>query len=55
MEDKKVYTLDEVAKILSLSKRTLYTYVKEGRLEAVKVGKSWRVRKDQLDAFLEGK
>lgn len=55
MEDKKVYTLDEVAEILSVTKRTVYSYVKDGKLEAVKVGKFWRVRKDQLDRFLEGK
>lgn len=55
MEEKKVFTLDEIAEILSVTRRTIYSYVKDGKLEAIKVGKFWRVRKDQLDKFLNGK
>ncbi len=39
----KVYTLNEVAEILKVTRRTLYNYIKEGKLQAVKIGKSWRV------------
>lgn len=52
MTDIKVYTLDEVADILKVTKRTLYTYVKEGKLPAVKMGKYWRVSQDALEAFI---
>lgn len=52
MADIKVYTLDEVADILKVTKRTLYTYVKEGKLPAVKMGKYWRVSQDTLEAFI---
>jgi excisionase family DNA binding protein len=52
MADIKVYTLDEVADILKVTKRTLYTYVKEGKLPAVKMGKYWRVSQDALEAFI---
>lgn len=52
MADIKVYTLDEVAEILKVTKRTLYTYVKEGKLPAVKMGKYWRVSQDTLEAFI---
>lgn len=52
MTDIKVYTLDEVADILKVTKRTLYTYVKEGKLPAVKMGKYWRVPQDALEAFI---
>ena len=52
MVDIKVYTLDEVADILKVTKRTLYTYVKEGKLPAVKMGKYWRVSQDALEAFI---
>lgn len=47
-----VYTLDEVADILKVTKRTLYTYVKEGKLPAVKMGKYWRVSADALQGFI---
>lgn len=52
MADIKVYTLDEVADILKVTKRTLYTYVKEGKLSAVKMGKYWRVSQEALEAFI---
>lgn len=48
----KVYTLDEVAEILKVTKRTLYNYVKEGKLPAVKMGKYWRVSAESLQAFI---
>ena len=52
MADIKVYTLNEVAEILKLSKRTLYNYINAGTLEAVKIGKYWRVKEEALEAFL---
>ena len=52
MSEIKVYTLDEVANILKVSRRTLYTYVKEGMLPAVKMGKYWRVSQENLQAFI---
>lgn len=52
MADIKVYTLDEVADILKVTKRTLYNYVKAGKLPAVKMGKYWRVPAESLQAFI---
>lgn len=52
MADIKVYTLDEVADILKVTKRSLYNYVKAGKLQAVKVGKYWRVTENNLQAFI---
>lgn len=52
MADIKVYTLDEVADILKVTKRTLYNYVKAGKLPAVKIGKYWRVSEESLQAFI---
>jgi len=48
----KVYTLDEIAAILHITRRTLYSYVKEGKLKGVKIGKYWRVSEKQLEEFL---
>lgn len=52
MADIKLYTMDEVADILKVTKRTLYTYVKAGKLQAVKIGKYWRVSEENLQAFI---
>ena len=50
----KVYTLGEVQDILKVTQRTVYNYIKGGKLKAVKMGKYWRVRHEDLDAFLTG-
>ena len=52
MKEIKVYSLEEVADILKITRRTLYTYVKEGKLHAVKIGKYWRVSEQDLQDFL---
>lgn len=48
----KVYTLEEIAELLHITRRTLYSYVKEGKLKGVKVGKYWRVTEKNLEEFL---
>ncbi len=48
-----LYKLDEVAEMLGLTKRTLYSYVKDGRLKAVKIGKFWRVSEENLQDFIQ--
>jgi excisionase family DNA binding protein len=52
MAEIKVYTLDEVAEILKVTKRTLYNYIKAGTLHAVKMGKYWRVSEENLQNFI---
>ena len=32
--------------------RSFYTYIKEGKLKAVKIGKYWRVTQENLEDFL---
>lgn len=52
MEEKKVYTVEEIQDILQVTKRTVYSYIKEGKLKAVKIGKYWRITDKALDEFL---
>lgn len=52
MDNLKVYTLDEVAEILKVTKRTLYNYLKAGTLPAVKIGKSYRITEANLQEFI---
>lgn len=53
MSELKVYTLDEVAAILKLHRRTVTTYIRDGKLKAVKIGKYWKITEENLKAFLE--
>ena len=48
-------TVEQVADYLQLNKLTIYKYIREGRLPAVKIGKVYRVRKPDIEAFLESK
>lgn len=52
MESIKVYTLKEVAEIVKIKERTLYHYLKTGKLKGVKIGRRWRISEDNLKAFL---
>lgn len=52
MADIKVYTINEVVDILKVTRRTVYTYLAEGKLKAIKMGKYWRVTEDNLKEFL---
>lgn len=52
MTEIKLYTLKEVEDILKVTQRTLYRYIKEGNLQAVKVGREWRVTHEALQAFI---
>lgn len=44
----KFYTLNEVADILRVSRRTIYRYIKMGKLKAVKVHGQWRVSSEEI-------
>lgn len=47
------YTLEEIAQKLRVSYMTMYRWVKDGKLKAVKAGKQYRVKQSELDKFLE--
>lgn len=49
-------TVDEVAKTLKLTPYTIRRLLKESRLKGIKVGagQQWRIRRDDLDAYLAG-
>lgn len=51
----KFYSLQEVAEIVQVSRRSMYNYLKDGRLKANKVGGRWLVTEEQLKEFIEGK
>ncbi len=49
----KVYSINEVEEMLQVTKRTLYSYIKDGRLRATKIGREWRVKHADLQAFID--
>lgn len=51
-DDLKLYTIDEITEILKVTQRTVYNYISNGDLKAIKIGKYWRVKHTDLEAFL---
>ena len=45
-------TVHEVADLLRVSTMTVYRLIKAGELRAVRVGKTYRLREDDVDAYL---
>lgn len=52
-ENLKLYTLQEVADVLRVSRQTIYNYVTAKRLKASKIGKEYRVTEEDLQDFLK--
>lgn len=46
------FTVAEVADELRVSSMTVYRLIKAGDLPAVRVGRSYRIREDDVDAFV---
>jgi excisionase family DNA binding protein len=46
-----MYSTEEVAGLLGLHVRTVRGYVRDGRLPATRIGKQYRIARDDLDAF----
>jgi excisionase family DNA binding protein len=48
-------TVAEVAELMRVSSMTVYRLIKAGDLAAVRVGKSFRVREDDVDHYLSSR
>jgi len=47
------YTPQEVADSLKINLRTIYRWIREGKLNAVKVGELWRIPESALQEFIK--
>jgi excisionase family DNA binding protein len=53
MNDESFLTTEAVLDYLQVNLRTVYRLIKAGRIPAVRVGRQWRFRKRDIDAWLE--
>ena len=53
MKDDVFLTTEEVLEYLQVNLRTVYRLIKAGKIPAVRVGRQWRFRKGDIDAWLE--
>jgi len=52
-DEKEIMTIRQVAEYLQISEVTTYRLVQDNKIPAFKVGRSWRVKKEDLDDFIE--
>jgi excisionase family DNA binding protein len=48
----RLLTVNEVADLLRVSRMTVYRMIKEGEMAAVRVGRGYRLREDDVDTYL---
>ena len=48
----RLLTVNEVADLLRVSRMTVYRMIKDGEMAAVRVGRSYRLREDDVDTYL---
>ena len=53
MIDESFLTTEEVLEYLQVNLRTVYRLIKAGKIPAIRVGRQWRFRKRDIDAWLE--
>lgn len=53
MANKEFYKTAELAEILEVNIMTIYRYIKAGKINAYKIGKEYRVAKEDFSAFLK--
>jgi excisionase family DNA binding protein len=53
MADEGFLTTEDVLEYLHVNLRTVYRLIKAGRIPAIRVGRQWRFRKRDIDAWLE--
>jgi excisionase family DNA binding protein len=51
-EESRMYSLDQVAERLGLHVRTVRAYVRTGRLRAIRLGKQYRVAREDLESII---
>jgi len=46
-------TVKQVADYLQLKESTIYAWAQDGKIPAIKIGRTWRFRQVDFDAWLE--
>jgi len=54
MTEIKLYSLKELATLLSVTERTLHNYIKSGKMKGQKIGGKWQISETNIQKFLNG-
>lgn len=53
MENNNFLTVEQVAEALQVHWQTVLNYIKSGKLEALKLGKGYRISQESLNVFIK--
>lgn len=53
VDNEQVFTIDELAAYLKVSKSSLYKWLTQGKVPGQKIGKHWRFSRVVIDRWLE--
>ncbi len=53
LSDQEILTVEQAAEYLQIHRITLYRYIREGLLPAVRLGKMYRLFRRDIEAFLD--
>ncbi len=51
-EGLELYTPEEAAELLKVTRRTMYSYLRGGAIRSAKLGRVWRIARQDIEAFL---
>lgn len=54
LTDLKLYNVDELSKLLEVTKRTIHNYIKDGKIKGVKIGGQWKFTEENIRKFVNG-
>ncbi len=52
MDENTLLNVKQVARYLQLKESTIYSWAQDGKIPAIKIGRTWRFRRSDLDAWL---
>jgi len=55
VDEDELLSVEEMTRILKVSKPTIQRWCRDRKLPAAKIGKAYRVRKEDLEKWFEGK
>ena len=53
MSQETLLNVKQVAEYLQLKESTIYSWAQDAKIPAIKIGRTWRFRRTDLDAWLE--
>jgi len=53
MSQEALLNVKQVAEYLQLKESTIYSWAQDGKVPAIKIGRTWRFRRSDLDGWLQ--